>query len=434
MNKACEATLRHGAYYVLSNFGRLAELAELTQALLLEAVESISGSEARESLRRAGLEKLHEHLPAEQIGALRDHVMPAVRPVLFQLTLEIGRDFFGLDQEFFIDDYTILRINYPYAVALKADLNTENPGIGRVHPSVRHMKSSIQKRDPLFDPRGANKNTPPASWAHAPHKDTWCGHSLDGINLWCAITEVNKENCVLFFPGTFDKAYQVDPRTLCIEEGYELPPPIEMALHAGQAMVFNPELLHATHLNTSDDTRIALAARMNPGRPRFNPRCFYAREFWHSSRDIEMGQLDAIHQFSRDSNLGPAGSGSQVARTSAQKKVREPIRAVRGGDGKDRVRLDAFNPKAEELYVEAPDGLRILLFRQPDGWCAVQAACPHLGVDLAAGHHDADRLYCPNHGVTYNTATGRSSSPLLTLRTFPVVVQGDWLVITREEA
>ena len=108
---------------------------------------------------------------------------------------------------------------------------------------------------------------------------------------------------MIFYPGSFGISYEADPRSLYLAEGFPLPAPRKMALHPGEMLIFNPELLHATHLNTTQHTRIALSARINPRQPRFNPRCFYAREFWHSSLDLEAGKTDTIRQFAREDNF-----------------------------------------------------------------------------------------------------------------------------------
>lgn len=430
MSKLLDTMLKDGAYCVLSDFGRQARLTALTRDLILDAVGDIQGAAARQALAERGLERLHECLPAERVGAVRDRVMPALRPELFRFACEIGRDFLGIDGEFFVDDYTILRVNYPYAVALEAGVEAENPGIGRIDPKVRGLKSSTQKRDPVYDPKGYHKHTPPASWAHGPHKDTWNGHSRDGVNLWWAISRVNEENGMVFYPDTFGKAYQADPRSLYLAEGYPMPAPNKMALHPGEMLVFNPELMHATHLNTSDQTRIALTVRINPERPRFDPTCFYAREFWHSSRDIEAGDMEAIRQFPREENFqDPAALPEDIP---VERLAYSPIQSVAGDDGLDRIDAGALTPEMSKALVELRDGRRVILLREGDGWKGVQEMCAHLDVSLMDGHHCEGRIHCPAHGVTFDTHSGCSSNALLKLSTYRVAADGRWLVIAAE--
>jgi nitrite reductase (NADH) small subunit len=52
------------------------------------------------------------------------------------------------------------------------------------------------------------------------------------------------------------------------------------------------------------------------------------------------------------------------------------------------------------------DGRRIAVFRLPDGWAAIDAACPHRGGPLGDGLV-ADRcVTCPLHGRRFDLATG----------------------------
>jgi nitrite reductase (NADH) small subunit len=52
------------------------------------------------------------------------------------------------------------------------------------------------------------------------------------------------------------------------------------------------------------------------------------------------------------------------------------------------------------------EGRRVAIFRLPDGWAAIDAACPHLGGPLGDGLV-ADRcVTCPLHGRRFDLMTG----------------------------
>ncbi len=426
MNPTLGGILREGAHHIAKGCDGQAALVERTRESIFDAVAQIAGSAAGQALARTGLERLHEHLPAEQIGALRDQVMPQLRPALLRFAVAVGDGFLGLQDEFFIDDYTILRINFPFETALAARDDTENPGIGRASQQVRGMASSTQKRDPVYAPRAYHRGTPPASWAHGAHKDTWTGHSRDGVNLWLAISEVTEENAMILYPGTFGKAYRADPRSLYLAAGYALPEPRKMALNAGELLVFNPEMLHATHLNTSGQTRVALSVRINPARPRFHQSCFYAREFWHSSRDLAAGHCDRVQRFAREAHLERASDLPQEV--PVERVIREPVKTRPVGNGAEAVDCDSI-AAATRIPVELLNGERIILLREADGWRGIQETCPHLDISLMDGHHCDGQVYCPAHGVAFNTTDGCSSSALLRLRTYHVTASGDSLFI-----
>jgi nitrite reductase/ring-hydroxylating ferredoxin subunit len=432
MNELLKSILDKGTYIVVSDFKQQEAIAARLREFILNTTGEIAGTAARVDLARRGLGFLHVHLPAEEIRTIRDRLMPSLRPDLFQFAYELGEGLLGLDREFFVDDYTILRINYPYEVGLNATFAAENPGIGRVDPQVKSLASSTQTQDARYDPKAYHKNTPPASWAHGPHKDTWTGHSRHGINLWWAMNDVVEENSMIFYPSTFGNAYQADPCSLYLAAGYALPKPKKMTLHSGEMLIFNPELLHATHLNTSGLTRIALSARINPLQPKFDPACFYAREFWHSSLDIKQGRLDIIRQFKREENFEAASSHSaEISVDCVQYPV---IHTTLGSDGWDMVRLDSFDLTADRQLLELSNGQQVIFFREEKKWIAVQSTCPHLDTSLMDGFCGAGKVYCPAHGVAYDLETGASSSSLLRLKTYEVELDSTFFRIKAKSA
>jgi nitrite reductase/ring-hydroxylating ferredoxin subunit len=427
MNKLLVSILDTGTYLVVSDFKKQTMITAWVREFILSAAGDVAGAAARADLTRRGLGYLHLHLPADEISTIRDRIMPSLRPDLFNFACQLGEELFGLDREFFIDDYTILRINYPYEIGLNSSQSAENPGIGRVDPQVKSLKNSTQTRDQKYDPKSYHKHTPPASWAHGPHKDTWTGHSRQGVNLWWAISDVVEENSMIFYPSSFGINYQVDPRSLYLAAGHPLPKPKKMALHSGEMLIFNPEILHATHLNTSGLTRIALSARINPSQPKFDPACFYAREFWHSSLDINQGKMDIIRQFKREENLEETPQDNNAVQATLVKH--SLIHTFMGSDGRESIRLDDIDSTSDRHLVELSNGQQVTLFQDGDKWMAIQSTCPHLDTSLLDGYCGATHIYCPAHGVAYNLENGLSSSPLLRLKTYHVEIDSVYLRI-----
>lgn len=70
-----------------------------------------------------------------------------------------------------------------------------------------------------------------------------------------------------------------------------------------------------------------------------------------------------------------------------------------------RVGTTADVPLLEGRSVEV-DGRRIAVFRLPDGWAAVDAACPHLGGPLGDGLVAERCVTCPLHGRRFDLRTG----------------------------
>ena len=123
--------------------------------------------------------------------------------------------------------------------------------------------------------------------AHGPHVDTWYGHSYDGMNLWWSIDGVNADNTVILYPEMFGRPLKYDPKSMYVAPGVPLSKPHHVEMCPGQLLIFNPETLHGTQVNVSNDTRIALTTRLNPGQPRFNDDAPFNFEHWFVSTDLE---------------------------------------------------------------------------------------------------------------------------------------------------
>ena len=377
----------------------------------LTAVGEVAGAAARDRVASDGLGVLHEVIAPLEIGALRDAVMPRVRQTLFDVTCRVAREVLGIEGTFYVDDYTILRVNLPYEVALEAPREAENPGIGRMAESARAEARKAKVVDPVYDPKGYHRDQPPAAWAHGPHLDTWTGHSRDGVNLWWAIGDVLAENSMFFYPELFGTPLTPDPRSLYLAEGRPLPPPTPMPLAAGELLVFNPEILHGTHLNVSGRTRVAASTRINARVPEFDPTCFYAREFWHPSDALDDGDLETVIRFERADHLAapPVAPGPEDGPPSVPTVAAE---VVADGAWRPVASSDAL-PVGGKLMIDGDPGW--LLCRTSTGIRAFGARCPHVGACLADGAHDDEHITCPAHVVSYRLDDGTSASPLLRL-------------------
>ncbi len=412
--------LEQGTYLIVRDFGGQKALLNRVHRLIKEKAEQLHGPGARSTLEREGLTVLHKVLSAKDITALRDEVMEKIRPALFDLTVEIARDLLGIKGEFFVDEYTILRMNYPYLVAMQAPESAENPGIGRTSHKVKELSKASRVVDPVYNPKAYHNFEPPPAWAHGPHQDTWTGHSRLGVNLWWAIDEVFEENSMVFYPETFGLSYAPDPRSLYLASGFPLPKPSKMALRAGEMIIFNPEMLHGTHLNSTDRTRIALSTRINARKPTFDPGCFYAREFWHSSEDLERKDYEKVIRFERAQNLN-----SEPVQIKEAKPTAHPELILENGlqDGL-WIRVCESERIAPRAKLQIRRGSeRILIYRGDERLYATQSQCAHLDVSLVDGFHDERTIFCPAHALAFSLEFGVSSCPSLTLRTYPVKEQ-----------
>jgi nitrite reductase/ring-hydroxylating ferredoxin subunit len=380
---------------------------------IVEGVARIKGPRAAQALEERGIQRLHEVIDAQDVGPLREWVLERLRQPLLSMAVSIGRHTLGWKSDFYVDDYLILRINFPYEVARLADRSAENPGIGRLSPSVRALHNARKVVDPVYDPKSYHRDNPPAAWAHGPHRDSWAGHSRDGRNLWWAIGEVPAEAGMVLYPELADADLPCDPRTLYLRAGYPLPKPTYLPLRAGEMLVFDPEVLHGTHLNTTNESRVAISMRLNASKPKFDPACFYAREFWRRAVDIEVGKDDVLH-LRREDNLGPPVAAKPIEPGAALPVITGTFDMT---SGILRAVCDERSVKARRIIV-ASASCRVLVVRSGDGLRAFDAACPVNGVDIADGGCDEDKTYCPGCGVGFDLATGRTSCKTLSLRAY----------------
>lgn len=52
------------------------------------------------------------------------------------------------------------------------------------------------------------------------------------------------------------------------------------------------------------------------------------------------------------------------------------------------------------------DGRMVAIFRQEDGWYAIDDLCPHMGASLAEGHVEENTVTCPWHAWRFCVKDG----------------------------
>ena len=98
------------------------------------------------------------------------------------------------------------------------------------------------------------KNLPVSCYGHGPHRDTWFGHTFNATNFWWSITGVNKKSGLLIFPKVNSHKLSHIKNPAYVKENQYLYKPKVISLNDGDLLVFDPEILHATRINTSEET------------------------------------------------------------------------------------------------------------------------------------------------------------------------------------
>ena len=428
--------IRDGAFYILDEFALREEMYAQVISAFLDGVEALASRDNRRALERAGLRKLHEHFPVARIRLLEDFVLKRLREDLYYWSFAVGHRTLALPHPFYVDYLIVVRIHYPFMAArsdrhlveppfpFKEKLRLARASLLNLRLLRNHLGASLRRRrarrdkQNAYDPSAYHGGLPMPARAHGPHVDTWYGHSYDGMNLWWSIDGVNADNTVILYPEMFGRPLKYDPKSMYVAPGVPLSKPHHVEMRPGQLLIFNPEMLHGTQVNVSNDTRIALTTRLNPGQPRFNDDAPFNFEHWFVSTDLERRRFGRLKVFP-----------SHVFRGEPSLRAREPLiqaRTVRVtireslGSSATRVCGSAECLPGEKVVVDL-ENAKLLLWRGENGLRAFRRTCPHLGMDLGDGYHDGEKVFCPGHGVAFAWADGSSRCTNFRLRSVEVI-------------
>jgi nitrite reductase/ring-hydroxylating ferredoxin subunit len=442
-----DAILKEGAYYCLDDYALRAEILEKINAAFLDGIARLAGAASRDGVAADGLRQLHRHFPIAKIHLLEAHLMRVLRDELYFWSFRVGADTFGLPDPFYVDHLIVLRIHYPFLLARSAR-DIEPPPVlwgerMRLAYAALHdwpaLRDYVAKRRDSTRPPTAKASQhnafayhgqiPVPARSHGPHIDTWYGHSYDGINLWLSIDGVNVDNTVILYPELFGRPLTFDPVSMYIARGVELPKPYKVELEPGQLLAFNPETLHGTQVNISDETRVALTTRINPAQPRFGPDASSYMEHWYCSEDLRRRKFSAVRRFSSAEHQGKPSfvereryQGNRTIRMAKSERIEQttPVAVCPA---------DALRPGAK-LAVDFPNA-KLLLWRAGNELRAFSRTCPHLGIDIADGYHDETQVFCPGHGIAFALADGRSRCEAFKLRQFEAYEQDGMIYVAR---
>ena len=445
-----DAIIGKGAYYVLGDYAERGEILDKFNRAFLDGIAQIAGQDCRDKVAADGPGQLHRHFPIAKIHLLEAHLKKALHDDLYHWSYRVGSETLGLADPFYVDHLVVFRIHYPHLQARKAkDIESapypwgerlrlaaaslRNPHLlGNYFAKKRETKRAYAENILQFDPFAYHGKMPVAARSHGPHVDTWYGHSYDGINLWLAIDGVNEDNTVILYPDMFGRPVKFDPVSMYLAPGVAVSKPVKVVPGPGELLVFNPETLHGTQVNISEETRVALTTRINPGRPRFAPRAPFHFEYWYSSEDLKRRRFSAMKVFPSTRNQGEPSitEGSPyVDETTrrlsvAGKLAQDPPLAVCAAD----------ELKAGEKLAVDLENAKVLLWRDGTEIRAYSRTCPHVGVDLADGSHDEGRIFCPGHGIAFSLKDGSSRCSSYRLKAFRAYEADGRIFVARQPA
>ena len=203
---------------------------------------------------------------------------------------------------------------------------------------------------------------------HGQHKDSWRFHPKNTINVWIALSEANDTNGLSILPKSANYQPKFDEQAQEIASGVKTYPSQQWVtdMQAGDAAIFEAELLHGSIINTSKNTRACLSMRCAPSEPKFH------KDLTYNYIKVEDGKFDNLSwsKLSTKNNFAPLS------------------------------RDITFKP-AEELHTgfipESYDNQKIVIKIDGD-LKEFPRHCPHAGTDMLNGElNEHGDLICPSH-------------------------------------
>ena len=329
------------------------------------------------------LSELHNCLSIDNIPKCSNHVSEVLRESLFDWALKHCQERLGFIGEFFLDEKIYLRINPPYA---QRDKGTSS--------QYTHKEHRLSKY---------NNYLPSAFWAHGPHKDSWYGHSLNSINFWLAINDLYEDNTMVLYPEQAYKPTKYNSNTMYASYSEWLGPPVAFSLSKGENLVFDPELLHSTRLNTSNQTRVVLTLRACKDEPYFAKSINHiAYDSWISSSSLNNGDYSAKKRGVFQEIIDTPQTADSDLSSKEKSKNLSIYLSFNEAEISENLEFAKSLEKDTIYMLNFKDASRLCLIKHDGEINIFSKRCPHLGAPLDKAFYDKekDSIICPAHGAS----------------------------------
>lgn len=372
------ARCRAGELVVLENFARRSGLHVTVRRAIDAALAAVTGPQAVQPPHCARLEQLHRLVDAGQLLRLVQNAERRLYRMAPHICRQALADGLGINQPVYLARKPLLRIQAPYEHSRA--LASGSSGHGYIDGRLTALR---------------------------PHRDSWYSEPPDCISIWIALTDIVPGNGMSFYPDTDGKDLLYQPFAgVDLREALGAPRNIRMA--AGDALLFSTELLHASELNRTQQSRVVLSLRISAARA---PTL--TREPWrylrlHPGRALSRLRL---HPAWSEVSRRACAAGHMLARRAGAARPQPPAGATPASglapaaamdEAQLRRQLQAGRPLAvSSTHCVALDGAgRMLRFRR---------RCPHQGADLALGRVVDGQVICPWHNLPFDLASGRAA-------------------------
>jgi len=420
---------------IYSNYYAKEEFLNNIKKAIFESIGEITNSKIiQNQVEKSGLDKLHHFFPVDYLPFLIFLLKKKVNKFIHkQIYFTCNKDLLLKDKTFYIDEPINYRIHYPFEFSRRSRLsrlvyrslnlkNYKNPEAELNEKIKNHSKYKMQKTD--IDKVAYFGKLPKPSLDHSPHRDTWFGHTFGALNLWWSIAGVTKKTGLILYKETngYKLQHEKNPAYVKKDKHY-LGKSNVIALDDGDLLVFDPEILHATRIVTSDQTRIVFSGRINLDKPKFYKKSGeYEFPFWLKSDDFKDNQHDKIYSFYRkDNSINPVKQKIYKQVRFKKNFIKEKFKLKKKYQisRKDKIHRN-------ENYKIIFNNYEISIIFKTGKFRAFNSKCPHLGFDLSLGHFEKSIVTCPGHGLKIDVSNGRSECKLFKIKIFKVYLKNNY--------
>ena len=395
---------------------------------IYKKIEIISGINVVNKIKSSGLEKIHEFFPVEYIPFLQYAVHEDLKNILHEQIFQITNNDLNFKNKFFIDQSLNFRFHYPYENEKKSKLsrkifrclNLKNYRNPEKEFNLAKEKSKNYKLDES-DVSKINyfKTNNNSLYLHSPHRDTWFAHSTEGTNFWWGISNVTDLNGMMLFTkvSNYDLEHEINPAY--VKDLYNLGKYVVPNLNSGDLLLFDAEILHASKINTSNDTRVVFSGRVNITEPKFYKYTRQVKEpYWLNSEDVKLGNFSNPLVFKREKK--------NIVKKKIKKLTKNKIKKLKFNEKlikNKKYKIKKISKKKDDsfkLLLEFKNK-KIALIKNKKNIYAFEALCPHLGYNLINSDEREGKVQCQGHGLEFDLKLGSSICNKFKLRNYKII-------------
>ena len=403
----------HKPYHkIFKNFELKKNFISFFNKSIFENIEIIAGKKVRDEVEKLGLEKMHKVFSVDYLPFLQFALNKKLKNTMYEFLFNVGKHDLNIKKSFFIDKTLNFRFNYPYKIKIRSKISRKiyrSINLDNYNNASKELNLA-KKANYKYDNSDLTKieyfkSTNNSLYLHSPHRDTWFAHSTKGLNLWLAISQVKDDNGMLLYPEVFKYNYQHDKNPAYIKDFYNLGKVYKPTLKSGELLIFNPEILHATHLNTGDSTRVVFSGRIEINKPKFYNKGFQIKEpYWIKSNDVMNKNYNNAIIIKREKENFIIDKKKLLKKQKIKK-----INFDYNFEKNNHYKIFSINKKINKKILLNFKNISIGILKKKKILYAFNALCPHLKINLLNSEIKKDTIICQGHGVEFDLNKEKSS-------------------------